>query len=57
MQKINFLHPKLYNILKHTYGVIIYQEQVMEIAQTIANYSLAEADILRRAMGKKISKI
>src|SRR5258706_7532135 len=43
-------------ILKETFGVIIYQEQVMQIAQVMAGYSLGEADLLRRAMGKKIRK-
>ena len=50
----DYLHPLLEPILKPTYGVIIYQEQVMQIAQTLAGYSLGEADNLRRAMGKKI---
>ena len=50
----DYLHPALEPILKPTYGVIIYQEQVMQIAQTLAGYSLGEADNLRRAMGKKI---
>jgi len=50
----NLLHPKLKDILEETYGVIIYQEQVMEIAKVLAGYSLGEADLLRRAMGKKI---
>jgi DNA polymerase III subunit alpha len=50
----NLLHPKLEDILEETYGVIIYQEQVMEIAKVLAGYSLGEADLLRRAMGKKI---
>ena len=49
----DYLHPKLEQILKPTYGVIIYQEQVMQIAQTLAGFSAGEADILRRAMGKK----
>jgi len=47
----------LRDILKETYGVILYQEQVMEIASVLANYSLGEGDILRRAMGKKIPKV
>ncbi len=51
--KITYLHPKLEPILKETYGVAIYQEQVMQIAQTLAGYTLGEADLLRRAMGKK----
>ncbi len=49
----DYLHPKLEEILKPTYGVIIYQEQVMQIAQTLSGFSAGEADILRRAMGKK----
>lgn len=53
-QQPNYLHPKLEPILKETYGVIIYQEQVMEIAKTLAKYTLGGADLLRRAMGKKI---
>jgi DNA polymerase-3 subunit alpha len=47
--------PQLEPILKDTYGVIVYQEQVMKIAQVLANYTLGEADLLRRAMGKKIA--
>lgn len=50
---VNYLHPDLETILRPTYGVILYQEQVMQIAQTLAGYSLGGADILRRAMGKK----
>ena len=50
-----YLFPDLEVILKETYGIIIYQEQVMQIAQAIAGYSLGEADMLRRAMGKKIA--
>ncbi len=49
-----YLHPMLEPILKETFGVIIYQEQVMQIAQVMAGYSLGDADLLRRAMGKKI---
>ena len=52
-EKIRYLHPLLETILKDTYGVIVYQEQVMQIAQSLAQYSMGEADILRRAMGKK----
>ncbi|MBT4577631.1 DNA polymerase III subunit alpha, partial [bacterium] len=51
--KIKYLLPELEPILAETYGVIVYQEQVMKIASTISGYSLGEADILRRAMGKK----
>ena len=50
---IDYLHPSLTGILKPTYGVILYQEQVMQIAQTLAGYTLGGADLLRRAMGKK----
>jgi DNA polymerase-3 subunit alpha len=52
-EPVDFLHPMLEGILKETYGVIIYQEQVMQIAQVLAGYSLGDADLLRRAMGKK----
>lgn len=51
----DYLHPLLEEILTETYGVIIYQEQVMQIAQILADYSLGDADLLRRAMGKKIA--
>ena len=51
--KVEYPHPALEPILKPTYGVILYQEQVMQIAQVLARYSLGEADLLRRAMGKK----
>jgi DNA polymerase III subunit alpha len=50
---IDYLHPRLEPILKPTYGVILYQEQVMQIAQLLAGYTLGGADLLRRAMGKK----
>ncbi|SFK40218.1 DNA polymerase-3 subunit alpha [Methylocapsa palsarum] len=50
----NYIHPKIESVLKETFGVIIYQEQVMQIAQILSGYSLGEADLLRRAMGKKI---
>ncbi len=55
--EISYLHPKLEPILKETYGVILYQEQVMQIASSLAGFSLAQADILRRAMGKKIPEV
>lgn len=54
LQKPDYLHPLLESILTETYGVIIYQEQVIEIAKVLAGYSLGSADLLRRAMGKKI---
>jgi DNA polymerase-3 subunit alpha len=50
---VDYLHPSLESVLKETYGVIIYQEQVMQIAQILSGYTLGEADLLRRAMGKK----
>jgi len=52
----DYLHPTLEGILKETYGIMIYQEQVMQIAQTLSGYSLGRADILRKAMGKKIKE-
>lgn len=55
--QITYLHPKMEEILKTTYGVIVYQEQVMQIAQQLGGYSLGRADLLRRAMGKKDKKI
>ena len=56
-EKADVLHPLLNEVLKETYGIMIYQEQVMESAQKIAGYTLAEADLLRRAMGKKKNKL
>ena len=56
-EKRQFLHPSIDNILDETHGIIVYQEQVMEIAQKMAGYSLGEADILRKAMGKKIKEV
>ena len=53
LEKIDYYSPSLENILKPTYGVIIYQEQIMQIARTMASFSLADADILRRAISKK----
>lgn len=52
-QEIEYLHPLLEPILKETYGVILYQEQVMSIASRLADFTMGEADVLRRAMGKK----
>ena len=52
-RKIEYLHPDLKPVLEETYGVILYQEQVMQIAQVLAGYTLGGADLLRRAMGKK----
>ncbi len=53
-EEIASIHPKIDHLIKETQGVIVYQEQVMQIAQVLAGYSLGEADLLRRAMGKKI---
>ncbi len=55
-ENIDYIHPMLKDVLRETYGIIVYQEQVMEIAQVLSNYTLGEADLLRRAMGKKIQK-
>ena len=52
-QKVEYPHPDLEPVLSNTYGVILYQEQVMQIAQVLASYSLGQADMLRRAMGKR----
>jgi len=54
LEQPDYIHPKLEPILRETYGVIVYQEQVMQAAQVLSGYSLGEADLLRRAMGKKI---
>ncbi|HWJ87304.1 MAG TPA: DNA polymerase III subunit alpha [Pelagibacterium sp.] len=53
-EKVEYPHPSLSTVLDETYGIIVYQEQVMQIAQLLSGYSLGEADMLRRAMGKKI---
>lgn len=55
--KVSFPHPTLESILRNTYGIIVYQEQVMQIANTLAGYTMAEADTLRKAIGKKIPEI
>ena len=52
-KKVTYLHPLLEPILKETFGVVLYQEQVMQVVQVLANFTLGQADILRRAMGKK----
>ncbi len=56
-EKIDYIHPDLEDILKPTYGIIIYQEQIMQIVRTLAGYSYGEADVLRRAMSKKKEQI
>src|ERR1700694_3878428 len=52
-KKVDYILPELKEILEETYGVIVYQEQVMQVANRLAGYSMGDADILRRAMGKK----
>ncbi len=52
-EKVSYLHPLMEPILKDTYGVVLYQEQIMQLARSLAGYTLGEADLLRRAMGKK----
>ena len=54
---IVYIDPQLEPILKETYGIIVYQEQVMQISSEIGGFSLAESDIMRRAMGKKKNKL
>ncbi len=56
-EKIEYLHPKLEPILKNTYGIGVYQEQMMRITRDLAGFSLAEADTMRRAIGKKIKSL
>ncbi len=56
-KRVEYLHPKLKEILENTYGICIYQEQLMLIAQKLAGFSLSEADILRKAVGKKIKSL
>ena len=53
LQRVEYPHPATESVLKETYGIMVYQEQVMQIAQVVAGYSLGGADLLRRAMGKK----
>lgn len=55
-EKIAYLHPDLEPIFRETYGIGVYQEQILQLARTFAGYSLGEADLLRRAIGKKIKK-
>ena len=56
-ERVSFPHPALEPVLKDTYGVIVYQEQVMQISQVLGGYSLGRADLLRRAMGKKKAEV
>ena len=57
LESISYLHPKMESALKNTYGIMIYQEQLMQVARDIAGFTMAEADILRKAVGKKIKKL
>lgn len=56
-EKVKYLHPKLELILEETYGIMVYQEQLIQMAQKLAGFSLSEADILRKAVGKKIRSL
>jgi DNA polymerase III subunit alpha len=56
-QQVEYFHPKLRPILEKTYGIPVYQEQIMQIAKDMAGFTLAEADVLRKAIGKKIKKL
>lgn len=56
-KEIKYLHPKLKPVLEKTYGVAVYQEQIMQIARDLAGFTMGEADVLRKAMGKKIFKL
>lgn len=56
-KSVEYLHPKMAPILKNTYGIMIYQEQLMQIAQQLAGFTLSEADVLRKAVGKKIKSL
>jgi len=56
-KRVEYLHPKMEQILKNTYGIMIYQEQLMQVAQQMAGFTLGEADVLRKAVGKKIKSL
>lgn len=56
-EKITYLHPKLEPILKNTYGIMIYQEQLMQVVRDLAGFTMSQADTLRKAVGKKIKKL
>lgn len=56
-EEIKYIHPKMENALKNTYGIMVYQEQLMQIARDLSGFTLAEADILRKAVGKKIKSL
>ena len=57
LEKIDYIDPSLKDILESTYGIIVYQEQIMQIANVMAGYSYGEADVLRRAMSKKKKEV
>jgi len=57
LREISYLHPKLKPILEKTYGIAVYQEQILQIVRDLAGFSLSEADVLRKAVGKKIAKL
>jgi DNA polymerase-3 subunit alpha len=57
LEPVRYLHPELEKVLESTYGIIVYQEQVMRIAQVIAGYTLGQADVLRKAVGKKDAEL
>ncbi len=57
LKEVSYIHPKLEPILNNTYGIAVYQEQIMRIAQDLAGFTLGEADVLRKAMGKKIASL
>jgi len=57
LKEVKYLHPKLKPILENTYGIMVYQEQLMRIARDLAGFTLSEADVLRKAVGKKIKKL
>lgn len=56
-KQITYLHPKLKPVLEKTYGIAVYQEQIMQIARALAGFTMGEADVLRKAVGKKISEL
>jgi DNA polymerase III subunit alpha len=56
-KQVEYLHPKMKPVLQNTYGIMLYQEQVMKIAQVLCGFTLGEADVLRKAIGKKIKKL
>ena len=56
-KRITYLHPKLQPILKNTYGIAVYQEQVLQVARDLAGFTYGEADVLRKAIGKKIKEL